>query len=113
MSHVSNLWHIHAHTHTHRHCRYAQETINYASLLTRPVTRQMNRKTKLARALATENLLHTHTQAVPRFPLTHRYLHLIVKWIGIAFSVIYTWRSGGDRNVGQGGAAEAFKPTVR
>lgn len=53
----------HTGAHTCTRCCYAQETINYASLLSRPVTRQMNRKTKLARALATENLLQTHTHA--------------------------------------------------
>lgn len=59
----------HTHAHTCTRCCYAQETINYASLLTRAVTRQKNRETKLARALATEKLPQPHT-------LDHSLLHL-------------------------------------
>lgn len=63
---------------------YTQETIYYASLLTRPVTRQMNIETKLSRPLATEILLRTHRCVLDIHPshsllLTYTHSQTLVK----------------------------------
>lgn len=87
--------------HANTHCCYAQETINYASLLTRPVTRQMNRKTKLARALATEKLPQTRTHTRSFTPSrSHLFLpahiqslifpaHTVVNWTAVMLGFNY------------------------
>lgn len=66
MSHCIRHTHSHVRAHTYTLLLHPGKHKLCLSSLTRPVTRQMNRKTELARALATENLLQTHTHTHTR-----------------------------------------------